>query len=133
MFTDAKLIFDEAVAVTTSKLGGTAIDLGAITDLGKGQPVFLNVFVDTAFTSAANGLTVSLVASSGAEPAGTDTVLQLSPAILASALTKGVVIFSGPIPDYITNEYINVYYLATTALAAGKVTSFLSLSPVPAP
>jgi len=130
MFTDAKLFIDEAVAVTTSKLGGTAIDLGSIGDAGKGQGVYLNCLVDTAFTSAANGLTVSLVASSGAEPASTDTVLQLKPAVLASALTKGVVIFSSRIPDGITDEYINVYYLATTALAAGKVTTFISLSGV---
>lgn len=126
MVTDAKMIFDEAVAVTTSKSSTNVVDLNNITEAAKGQPVYLNVLVDTTFTSAANGLTITLCASSGATPASGDKVLEIVPATLASVLTKGK-LYRQALPEDIPYEQLNLYYLATTALAAGKITCFLSI------
>lgn len=39
MVTDAKMIFDEAVAVTTSKSSTNVVDLNNITEAAAGQPV----------------------------------------------------------------------------------------------
>jgi len=127
MVRDKILFFDDAIAVTTSRVGSNVINLANIQDVAKGQPVFMNVLVTTAFSSATDQLTVTLIASSGAAPGSSDKVLELVPAKAASALTAGASLFRGPLPEGIPYKQINVYYLATTALATGKISSFLSI------
>lgn len=127
MITDVKHIFDEAIAVTTSKVGSNVIDLGSITDAAKGSPIYINIWLDTAFTSAANGLTVQLISSTAEAVASTDNTMEIMPAKLASAMGTAGQLWRQALPEGVTGPYVNLYYLATTALAAGKITTFLSI------
>lgn len=127
MITDAKLIFDEAIAVTTSKVGSNVINLKKINDVAIGQPVYLNIWCDTAFTSAANGLTIKLISSTAEAVAAADNAIEILPATLASAMGTAGQLKKVALPEGIVGNYINLYYLATTALAAGKITCFLTI------
>ena len=127
MITDVNMIFDEAVAVTTSKVGSNVIDIGSITDAAKGSPIYLNIYLDTAFTSAANGLTVKLISSTAEAVAASDNAIEILPATLASAMGTAGKLKKVALPEGVTGPYINLYYLATTALAAGKITTFLTI------
>ena len=88
MITDAKLYFDgpTAQAITTSKLSANTLDLEEIKDLGRGSPIYINCYINQAFTSSANAITINLVASSGANPANTDKVLELKGVTSESSL-----------------------------------------------
>ena len=127
MVTDKKLTFDKAVAITNSKVGGNVLNLGAIKDLAKGRPIYLNIYLQTAFTSAANGLTVKLISSTAEAVAAANNPVEILPATLASAMGTPGKLKKVALPEDIPGKYINVYYLATTALAAGKVTTFLTI------
>ena len=127
MVTDKKLIFDEAVAVTTSKVGAQVQNLNSISDVAKGQPVYLNIWLNTAFTSAANGLTIKLVSSTAEAVGATDNAIEILPATLASAMGTAGKLKKVALPEDITGKYLNLYYLATTALAVGKITTFLTI------
>jgi hypothetical protein len=127
MITDKMVIFDEAIAVTTSKVGSNVIDLGSIGDVGEGQQVFLNIWLDTAFTSAANGLTISLISSTAEAVGAADNAIEILPATLASAMGTAGQLKKVALPEDIVGNYVNLYYLATTALAAGKISTFLTI------
>ena len=127
MITDVNMIFDEAIAVTTSKVGSNVIDIGAITDAAKGSPIYINIYCDTAFTSAANSLTVKLISSTAEAVGATDNAIEILPATLASAMSAAGKLKKVALPEGVTGPYINLYYLATTALAAGKITTFLTI------
>jgi hypothetical protein len=128
---DSNLRFASGLAITTSKVS-TVLDGKKITDYAKGMPLYLNVYLDTVFTTAANGLTILLINSSGADPAydtsSADKVLEVVPARLASAMLTTGLLARVPLPSTGTKyERIALWFLATTALVAGKITAFLSL------
>lgn len=127
MVTDAKLFFDDAQAVTTSKLSANVIDIGDISDVAKGSPVYVNIYVDTAFSSDTEQVTIDLVASTGAAMTAGDKVMELVPATAASSLTSAGLLKRVALPEGMSGNYIGVYYTATTAVASGKFTTFLSI------
>jgi hypothetical protein len=124
---DSNLRFASGLAITTSK-ASTVLDGKYITKYAKGVPLYLNIYLDTIFTSAANGLTIHLIASSGADPASaTDKIMEVLPARLASAMLTTGLLQRVALPASLAYERIALWFLATTALAAGAITAFLSL------
>ena len=123
---DSNLVFATALAITTSKVS-TVLDGKYIHDIGRGTPIYLNIYLTTAFTTAANGLTIQLVASSGADPGASDVVQEVMPARLASAMLTTGLLKRIPLTLDIPYERWGLWFLATTALVAGAITAFLSL------
>jgi hypothetical protein len=127
---DSNLRFASGLAITTSKVS-TVLDGKKITDYAKGMPLYLNVYLDTVFTTAANSLTVLLINSSGADPdyvvSAADKVLEVVPARLASVMLTTGLLARVALPSTNKYERIALWFLATTALVAGKITAFLSL------
>jgi len=126
MIVDKKLYLADDQAITASAIGGTILDGKALRDFGAGQEVYLNIFLTTAFTSAANQLSVQIVSSSGNDPTSGD-VFNTVFVRAASALQTTGCIYQAPWPKGVPYERVALYFLATTALAVGKVTAFLTL------
>jgi hypothetical protein len=132
MIPDKKLFFAEDQAITASAISEDIIDGEALRDIGKGQEVYLNIFLVTAFTSAANQLSVQIVSSSGADPGASD-VFNTVFVRAASAMQTTGLIYQAPWPKGVPYERVGLYFLATTALAEGVVTAFLTLGQSEAP
>lgn len=132
MIPDAKLTFCTDQAITDSAVSGTILDGEDLRDFGKGQEVYLNIFLTTAFTSAANQLSVQIVSSSGASPGASDVFNTIFVRAASKMQTTGL-IYQAPWPKGVPYEQVALYFLATTTLAAGKVTAFLSLGQSEAP
>ena len=126
MILDTSLNFSVGIAITTSKVS-TVLDGKTLRDFGRGAPIYLNIYLDTAFTSTtANELTIAIVSSSGADPAVTDhpiSVLQRS----SDHLQSTGCIFRGAWPVGVQYERVALAYIATTALAAGYISAYLTL------
>ena len=94
MIMDERLEFADATALDTSgtdtDLIGDVIDLGAASDVGNGQPIYLVIQVDTTVTSA-GAATVAFKLASDAQAAiatdGSATVHYSSDAVKNSTLT----------------------------------------------
>ena len=123
---DSNLRFANELAITTSKVS-TVLDGVKLRDFGRGQPVYLNIYLTTAFTTAANGLTIQIISSSGADPNGGDVFMDVMPARLASAMLTTGLLMRVAWPQDVPYERVGLWFLATTALVAGKITAFLSL------
>jgi len=124
---DSNLRFSSDQAITASAISTNIIDGKALRDIARGNPIFLNIYLTTVFTTAANSLTIKLVSSSGADPGSGDGFLDVMQARLASAMLTTGLLMRLALPEGIPYERLGLYYLATTALVAGKITAFLTL------
>ncbi len=124
---DEKLIFDEEQAVTTAKVSANIIDLGSITEGGKGAPKFINIMVQTAFTTSTHTLAVNLITSSVTDPIAANILAGVLPATAASSLVTPGLVAKLPLPSVGLQRYVGLSYVTNTAVAAGKVTAFLSI------
>jgi hypothetical protein len=124
---DSNLRFSNDQAITTSAISTNIIDGKAIRDIGRGEPVYLNIYLTTIFTSAANLLTIQLVSSSAADPGSADVFMDVMKARAASAMQTTGLLMRMALPEDIPYQKLGLYYLATTALAAGKISAFLTL------
>ena len=123
---DSNLRFALDLAITTSKVS-TVLDGENLRDFGRGQPVYLNIYLATVFTTAANSLTVQLISSSGADPGAADVFMDVMPARLASAMLTTGLLMRVAWPQDVPYERVGLWFLATTALVAGKITAYLTL------
>lgn len=87
MFLDSQLLFSDAQAVTAAAASTNSVDLGAVRDIGTGEPLYVVVTVDVALTDAGSDstLTVSIEGDSTSTftPDGTDTLFTI-PALSAA-------------------------------------------------
>lgn len=127
MILDTNLLFCNDQAITASAVSTNILDGKAIRDFGRGQEVYLNIYTTTIFTSTvANELSVQIISSSGADPTSSNvfnTIFRRS----SSLLQQTGLTYRAPWPVGVPYERVALYFLATTALAAGKVTAFLTL------
>jgi len=122
---DEKLIFSDAQAITVSAQSSNDIDLGAAgLDIGAGTPIYLNIFLDTAFTTSANTLAITLRHGTTSKP--DTTILTVLEATATSSLLTVGLLRKIALPNDLA-EFIDLYYTCSTTLAAGKITAFLSL------
>jgi hypothetical protein len=130
MIIDSNLRFANALAITTSKVS-TVLDGKYITKIGKGTPLYLNIYLNTIFTTTTDSLTIMLIASSGADPnyatSPADKMLEVMPARTAATMLTTGLLARLALPCEIPYERIALWFLATTALASGAIDAFLSL------
>ena len=124
---DSNTRFSNEQAITTSAISTNIIDGKALRDMARGQPIYLNVYLTTVFTTSANSLTIQLVSSSAADPGSSDVYMDVMKARLASAMLTTGLLLRMALPNDIPYQKLGLYYLATTALVAGKVNAFLTI------
>lgn len=125
MVTDEKLYFDKDAALTGSRMSANVINLGVIRDIAKGSPVYLNLLVTTAFTSATYVTTVSIAVSSNTPNSG--DAVPVGYGFAHSKLTKGYLFRTALPEEILTQKKISLSYANTTAAAAGKISAFLTI------
>ena len=123
---DSNLRFANDLAITNSKVS-TILDGEKLRDFGRGQPLYLNIYLTTVFTTAADELTIQLISSSGADPGAADVFMEVMPVRLASAMLTTGLLKRVPWPQDVPYERVGLWFLATTELVAGTITAFLSL------
>ena len=130
MYIDAKLTFDDDVAVTTDRAGTNTVDLGAITKPGLAKDMYVNVMITTAFTTSGNTLTAVLCETEdGANPAsGAEGIVTVIDAVAASALTTQGTLYRVKVPERLSGAHntLAMYYDVSAALAGGAVTAWIS-------
>jgi hypothetical protein len=127
---DTNLVIDWQGAITVSRVSANILDMQSIRNVAKGQPVYLNIYVDTAFTTDTDTLAILLISSSGATPGATDFVTAggtIMTARAASALLSTGYIYKGALPENIPYERVGLYYTVNAAIAAGYVSAFLTI------
>lgn len=138
MILDRLAEFCDATAVplaTGTKALGSNLDLGAtVRDIGQGQPVYLVITVDTAFTSGGSATVQFQLVSDAQDPPagdGTETIHIETQDFPVATLVQGYQI-AHPLPmgDLDYERYIGVQAIvATAALTAGKINAFLTCEP----
>jgi len=127
MIRDAILILSENQAITATEASTNEIDFGAAgLDIGKGNPIYLELWLDTAFTTSANTLTVAL--QDGTDGTTYTTRMTILEATATSSLLAANVglLRKFSLPNDLA-RYIRLYYTVSAALAAGKVNAFLTI------
>lgn len=132
MIVDSLNKFAEGTATgnTGTRVIGDVIDLGAPNrDLGAGEPIYLNVVVDTAITAGAGG-TIQFALTSAADAALTSSpVNHLITGTLdaAAGVAIGTVLFNVALPSALYGRFLGVREIVAVAnTTAGKIDAFLS-------
>ena len=127
MIRDAILILSENQAITATAASTNEIDFGAASlDIGQGTPIYLELWLDTAFDTSANTLTVTLKDS----PDGTTytdrmTILQATATSSLLAANVGL-LRKFSLPNNLA-RYIELYYTVSAGFTSGKVNAFLTI------
>jgi len=127
MYVDALLLFSDAQAITAAAGSTNTVDLGAVRNLGAGEPLYVVCTVDVAFTDSGSDstLTVALEGDStdSFTPDGTDTLFTI-PALAAA----GNVYIARISPDFASNyRYLRLKYTPNNGnLSTGSLTAFIT-------
>ena len=147
---DSRTEFADAVSVAAAAgtaLIGNVLDLGAAgEDIGNGQPLYLNMTVDTSIITAGAAGTIQFKLASDAQEAiavdGSATEHFVTGTFVtdgddANELDAGAVIVSVAIPNESVKtfeRYLGILaVIATTTVTAGKINAWLGLQPFTAP
>jgi len=128
MFIDAQNLFSDAQAITAAAGSTNTIDVGAVRDIGTGQPLYVVVSIDVAFTDASSNstLTVALEGDSTTtiSPDGTQDLFTI-PALAAAGNVYYAPIPPGSAPA--NYQYLRLKYTPNNGdLTTGTVTAFLT-------
>ncbi len=128
MYVDSQLRFSNAQAVTSAAGSTHTVDLGAVRDIGTGEPLYLVVQVATALTDGGSntGTVVALEGDSSTSftPDGTVDCFTFAQAA-AAGVTKIMRLSPGSAP--LQYQYIRVKYSpAGASLTGGAFTAFLT-------
>ena len=123
---DAKLIFDDCVAVADDRLSTNVLNTGAVEEFGRGSQLFIEIWLKTAFTSTANTLEISLI-SDDTTPTDADKVMVVLPALPTSAMQTPGLLAKVPIPSKGMKSLTALYYDVSATLADGEITAHLTL------
>lgn len=152
MFMDALNEFCDATAVNAAAgtaLVGSQIDLGSADVRFGGEPLYLNITVDTAIVTGGSAGTVQFkLASDTTAAISTTTAIDhvITRVFLtddAPTIPAGAVLFSGPIPEGaytgtstgtdagVYRRFLGILVVTgTTTTTAGKINAWLSKTPV---
>lgn len=128
MYVDALLLFSDAQAITAAAASTSSVDMGAVRDIGTGEPLYVVVTVDTAFTdgSSDSTLTVALEGDSTTTftPDGTDTLFTI-PALAAAG--NVYIARLDPGMAALQYRYLQLKYTPNNGnLSTGAVTAFIT-------
>lgn len=126
MLVDKKLTFSDAQAITAAAASTDVLDFSEARDLGVGEPLYIVVLVDTAFTDSGSNSTLSVAletdSSESFTPDATRTLFTF-PALSAAGTVK----ISRIGPDDINQRYCRLYYTPNNGdLTTGAVTAFIT-------
>ena len=126
MLVDAKLLYSDAQAITAAAGSTSTLDFNEARDLGVGEPLYIVVLVDTAFTDAGSdsALAVALEMDSTESftPDYTRTLFTF-PALSAAGSVKIARIS----PDDMDLRYSRLLYTPSNGnLTTGAVTAFIT-------
>jgi hypothetical protein len=127
MITDAKLVFDSEVAVTDGSTSTNVVDIGSLSKIAKGTPIYFNLVVNTAFSVDTETVDILVCNSDTNPPEAADVILTKQLSVAATQLGKKGFVYRAALPDIAYLDYLNVVYVATTAVATGKVSAFLTI------
>jgi hypothetical protein len=128
MILDAALMFDNDVAHLTTDAGTDYIDLGAVRDLGVGEPLYVVAIVTTAFTDSGSTSTQSLTIETDDNTSfSTPALARITLGTFAALAPVGTRLVKRLSPEDITQRYMRVYYtVANGDLTTGKFKVFLT-------
>lgn len=128
MYVDSQLQFSSAQAVTAAAGSTNTLDLGAVRDIGSGEPLYLVVTVTTAMTDAGSDSSVTIAMEGDSTttftPDGTENVL-LIPAVSAAGASFFAALNPGSLP--LQFQYVRLLYTPNNGnLTTGSFTAFLT-------
>ena len=126
---DAMLEFSDAQVLTNASAASTNILDWTLSDLemGAGEPVWLNVRVETAFAGGTS-VVVALVQDSTAPVDGSSIVIYQTPAL--TTLAAGQWVIRMPLPYYVDEQqFMGLYYTVTGTYTAGTLNAWLDHGP----
>lgn len=127
MYVDNTLVFSEAQAETTQAAHASTnvIDTKLAGDM-LAKPLFLDVTVDTTFTSGGSATLTTILETSDDEAFGTSTTLMSTDAIAVATLVQGYKILQGRVPSGVLRYLRCKYTIGTTTMTAGKINAILT-------
>lgn len=128
MILDGQLTFSDAQAVTAAAASTNSVDLGAVRDIGTGEPLYVVVTVDVAMTDSGSdsSLAVALEGDSTTTftPDGTDALFTI-PAVAAAGNTY--IARLSPGMNALKYRYIQLKYTpANGNLTTGSFSAYLT-------
>lgn len=139
MIMDRLAEFCDATAASTAGTGtyalGSNYNLGAnAPDPGQGQPLYLVITVDTAFTSGGSATVQFQLVSDGQDPPaadGTETIhIETQDFPVATLVAGYTIVHPLPMGDLDYEQYLGMQtIIGTAALTAGKINAFLTMDP----
>lgn len=127
MIMDALLLFSDAQAVTAAAASTSSVDVGAVRNLGVGEPLYVVVTVDVALTDASSDSTVPVYLYGDSTSSFTPDASQLLftiPALAAAGNTYVAQIAHGAAGNY---RYLELYYdVQGGNLTTGSFTAFIT-------
>lgn len=127
MYVDALLLLSDAQAVTTSAASEDYLDVGAVRNLGVGEPIYVVVSVDTAMADSGSDATVDVDlygdSTTSFTPDGSQRLFRIP-----AASAAGSVFYAQIAPDFASNyRYLELYYTVNNGpLTAGAFTAFIT-------
>lgn len=127
MIRDAILILSENQAITATADSTNEIDFGAASlDIGQGNPIYLELWLDTPFDTTADTLTVYLEDSpDGITYTHRMTILEATATSSLLAANVGL-LRKFALPNDLA-RYIELDYQVSAGLTSGKVNAFLTI------
>ncbi len=126
MIIDSQLLFSDAQALTAAAASTNLVDLGAIRDIGTGEPLYVFLSVDVALTDSGSNSTVTVDAQTDDAAAfGSATTAQTLFTIAATA-AAGTMYLACLGPTLINERFLRLYYTMNNGnLDTGTVTAAL--------
>jgi hypothetical protein len=127
---DAKLYFATDQAVTAAAVSEFYLDCNSISEIGAGTPLYVNVYVTTAFSADSHTMDIVLCSQSNGAPTNSHKISELITGLsndTGGALVSTGLVMKAPLPAYGLLEYIGLYFDVSSAMATGTITAFLSL------
>ena len=128
MMTDAQLLFSDAQAITADAASTNLIDLGAVRQIGQGEPMGIAILVDVAADSTTGDETYEFELQTDDNAAFSSATEVLAQAITAARLTAGSlhVIPLSPSILPLLERYIRLNYDVGGTTPTITVTAWLS-------
>lgn len=128
MIMDAQLLFSDAQAIAAAAGSDNTIDLGAVRDIGTGEPLYVVVVVDTAFTDGSSNSTLTVAiegdSTTTITPDGTQDLFTI-PALAAVGDT--FIARLDPAATPLQYRYVRLKYTPNNGdLTTGAVTAFIT-------